>query len=298
MSMRFCPTLGGAKQMPIIDIDGIATNYEVVGEGPPLLMFSPGGFDATKEKWRDLGVYKRLKLLDHLPKKYRCIIFDKRETGSSGGRVERIGWADYVAQGKGLLDHLGIDKAHIMGGCIGCSSVVAFAIAYPEVARSMVLYWPAGGAKYRINTQKRFAQHLAYVEEHGMAGVVALAKASQDSFSQDPRGGPWVSTIRSDEAFADSYAALDVKGYQILVAGMARTLFDRDSAPGAEPEDMLRMKIPALIIPGNDPSHATSAACYLEECIPGSEYWDVPVDDQQESNAPARILEFLAKVDG
>jgi len=283
--------------MPKITIDGIVTNYETLGSGPPLLMFSPGGFDASLDKWRALGVYKRIKLLDHLPKNFTCIVFDKRETGQSGGRVERIQWSDYVAQGKGLLDHLGIDRAHIMGGCVGCSSVVAFGIAHPERTRSMVLYWPAGGAKYRINTHKRFAQHLAYVEENGMAGVVELAESNGKSFSQDPRGGPWCSVIRNDDDFAEAYSALDAERYQLLVAGMARGLFDRDSAPGAEPEDMLRTNIPALIVPGNDPSHATSAACYFEECIPGSEYWDVPVDDQQESNTAPRILEFLAKVD-
>ncbi|MDB5882882.1 MAG: alpha/beta hydrolase fold, partial [Ramlibacter sp.] len=33
--------------MPTAIIDGISTRYDVVGEGAPLLMFSPGGFDAT-----------------------------------------------------------------------------------------------------------------------------------------------------------------------------------------------------------------------------------------------------------
>jgi hypothetical protein len=79
---------------------------------------------------------------------------------------------------------------------------------------------------------------------------------------------------------------------------MARTMFDRDSVPGAEAEDMLRMKTPALVIPGNDPSHATSAARYLQECIPGAEYWDMPVESQTEANTPARVLEFLKKVEG
>jgi hypothetical protein len=77
---------------------------------------------------------------------------------------------------------------------------------------------------------------------------------------------------------------------------MARTLFDRDTAPGAEPEDLLALDIPALIVPGQDHSHATSAARYLEECIPGSQYWDVPVARQTEEGAPARILEFLDSV--
>ncbi len=128
--------------MPTALIDGIKTRYEVVGSGPPLLMYSPAGFDATLDKWTTQGVYARIKLLDHLPKKYSCIIFDRRETGQSGGRVERITWAHYVAQGKGLLDHLNIKRAHLMGGCMGCCPVVAFGVAHPEIVQSMILYWP------------------------------------------------------------------------------------------------------------------------------------------------------------
>jgi len=284
--------------MNSVVIDGIRTNYEVLGSGPPLLMFSPGGFDASLDKWRSLGVYSKVKFLDHLTKDFTCIIFDKRETGGAGGRVERIQWSDYVTQGKGLLDHLGISQAHLMGGCIGCSSVVAFALKYPGIAKSMVLFWPAGGAKYRINTQLRFSQHLAFVHENGLAKTVELVNSHTKSFSGDPRGGPWTSVIRTDAEFAKAYAAQDVEAYKLIVAGMARTMFDRDSVPGAEAEDMLRMKTPALVIPGNDPSHATSAARYLQECIPGAEYWDVPVESQTEANAPPRVLEFLKKVDG
>jgi hypothetical protein len=74
---------------------------------------------------------------------------------------------------------------------------------------------------------------------------------------------------------------------------MARTVFDRDTAPGAEPEDLLRLDIPALVIPGQDAAHATSAARYLEECLPRAEYWDVPAAEQTEAVAPLRIMEFL-----
>ena len=164
--------------MPIAIIDGITTRYEVVGSGPPMLMFAPGGFDATVEKWSALGVYAKIKLLEHLPKAYTCVLFDRRECGQSGGRVERVTWSHYVAQGKGLLDHLGIARAHIMGGCMGCSPVAAFGVAYPQATLSMILYWPVGGAKYRINGHQRFATHLAYVQQHGLAEVVELAASS------------------------------------------------------------------------------------------------------------------------
>ena len=79
---------------------------------------------------------------------------------------------------------------------------------------------------------------------------------------------------------------------------MYRGLIDRDTAPGAEPEDLIALNIPSLIVPGNDSFHATSAAHYLHECLDGSEFWDMPVDDQTEENAPARVLAFLDSVSG
>lgn len=282
--------------MPHVIIDGIDTHYDVIGSGAPLLMLSPGGFDATMEKWRSLGVYARTKPLDHLSKLYQCIVFDRRETGLSGGRVEAVTWQRYVAQGKGLLDHLGIAHAHLMGGCMGCSVVTAFAVTYPQMTASMILWWPVGGAKYRINAQSRFAQHLAFVEESGMAGVVALVKSHAKSFSEDPRGGPWCSVIRRDDAFAQQYASFDVEKYQRLVGETVGALFDRDTSPGAEPEALLSVDIPSIIIPGRDASHATSAARYLEECIPRAQYWDAPVDAQTEEDSASVLLQFLAGV--
>jgi pimeloyl-ACP methyl ester carboxylesterase len=275
-------------------IDGITTRYEVMGSGPPLLMYAPGGFNATVEAWSTQGIYAKLKPLDHLPKTYTCIAFDRRECGQSGGRVERVTWSHYVAQGKGLLDHLGIERAHLMGACMGCCPVLAFAVAYPQAMLSMVLYWPVGGARYRISSHQRFAEHLAFVQEHGLDAVTALVAKDGKSFGADPRGGPWASVLKHDRGFATTYAKQNVDAYKLVVAGMARTLFDRDTAPGAEPEDLLRLDIPALIIPGRDAAHATSAARYLEECLPRADYWDVPVAGQTEEAAPARIMEFLA----
>ena len=282
--------------MATTTIDGISTRYEVIGSGEPLLMYSPGGFDATIEKWSTQGIYAQIKFLDQLSKKYSCIVFDRRETGQSGGRVERVKWAHYVEQGKGLLDHLGIDKAHLMGGCMGCSAVSAFSTIYPEKTLSMVLFWPVGGARYRLTGHQRFAEHLAFVNQNGLEAVVSLAKESNKAFGADPRGGPWVSVIRNFPDFADKYSRLNLEHYKAIVAGMVRTLLDRDTSPGAEPEDLLRLDIPALIIPGADASHATSAARYLQECIPASDYWDIPVAEQNAANCNARVLDFLQAI--
>src|SRR5260221_2240943 len=134
-------------------IDGIATHYEVIGEGPPLLMYAPGGFDATIDKWRTQGVYARVKLLEHLPKKYRCIAFDRRECGQSGGRIEPITWAHYAKQGKGLLEHLGIERAHLIGGFMGWSAGEAFPVRHSHGPRCTPSMWP--GARRREGSPQR-----------------------------------------------------------------------------------------------------------------------------------------------
>jgi hypothetical protein len=102
-----------------------------------------------------------------------------------------------------------------------------------------------------------------------------------------------VSVIRRDPAFAAEYAGLELDRYRALVDESARALFDRDTVPGGAPEELMQLDVPALVVPGHDPNHATSAARYLEECLPRSEYWDVMPEDQTAEKAPQRVLDFL-----
>ena len=278
--------------MPTAVVDGITTRYEVAGYGPPLLMFSPGGFDSTLESWRTVGIYRRLDLLDHLSQRYTCITFDRRESGRSGGRVERVGFSDYVAQGRGLLDHLGIGSAYLMGGCVGCSTVVAFGVAHPDRVRGMVLFSPAGGVKYRMKQHARFrstwptSRSTAWSSGRAGAGLgqgLHRRPAGRAVGERDPHRRRVRRRVRHDRP----------RSLRVVVGGLARLLFDRDTVPGAEPEDLLQLDVPALIVPGQDESHAPSAARYLQECLPRAEYWDVPVAEQTAQTAPPRILEFL-----
>ena len=152
----------------------------------------------------------------------------------------------------------------------------------------MIIFWPVGGAKYRISSHQRFAEHLGFVQQNGLEAVVALVAKDGKAFGADPRGGPWASVLKRDRSFAEAYVKHDLDRYKLIVAGMVRSLFDRDTAPGAEPEDLLRLDIPALVVPGRDAAHATSAARYIEECLPRAEYWDVPVAEQTEGPTEVR----------
>jgi pimeloyl-ACP methyl ester carboxylesterase len=278
--------------MPTALCDGIETRYELLGEGPPLLMFSPGGFNATIENWRTFGIYERLNLLEHLQQHFTCIVFDKRESGRSGGRVEELSWAAYARQGRDLLDHLAIERAHLMGGCIGCSIVLQLAHAWPERAEKLVLYSPAGGPQYRKTQIARLREHVEFARAEGLAGVVALARGTDKTYAQDPRVGPWVSVIRLDDAFAAAYARQDPDEYE-RVAGSSAKLFLGEAVPGPLADRLMELDRPALIAPGNDASHALSAAHYLRECLPNAELWDALPEEQTAETAPARVVAFL-----
>jgi pimeloyl-ACP methyl ester carboxylesterase len=127
--------------------------------------------------------------------------------------------------------------------------------------------------------------------------VVGLAQADDKTFAQDPRVGPWASVLRTDAAFAEDYARRDRGDYVAIVRDMAERLFDRDTVPGPEPGGLRGVEIPALVVPGGDENHPVSAARYLEECLPRSEYWEVPPAEQAEQTAPLRVLDFLQSSD-
>src|ERR671914_748793 len=112
-------------------IDGLETNYEVIGAGTPLLLFAPGGFDATIEKWREASAWKGIDALAVLAAQHKVIVYDRRECGRSGGRIERLSWASYTRQAAALLDHLKVPSAYVLGGCMGCSVALAFGVHYP-----------------------------------------------------------------------------------------------------------------------------------------------------------------------
>lgn len=280
--------------MPVATTDGISTYYEVYGSGAALLMMGSGSFDSTIERF-STNEWKGIRPFETFARYYTCIPYDRREAGRSGARVERITYRSYADQARGLLDHLGFSEAYVLGVCIGASVAIALAVAYPAAVAGMVLHKPVGGPRWRIAGQERFNIHHRFVKDTGLDAVVTLAREKR-TFNAEPKAGPWAACIANNEAFARSFAAQEAKSYTALTRMLGRTLFDRDTVPGAESEELMRLTIPTLIIPGHDPNHATSGARYLEECLPYAEYWDVMVDKQNPETIKNRILGFLAKI--
>ena len=277
--------------MPTATLDGIETYYEIYGSGTPILMCAPGGFDATIDKWRVASAWTGINAFDALGAEHQLIVYDRRECGQSGGRIERLGWATYTNQGKALLDHLKIDSAYIMGGCMGCSVALAFGVHYPEATRGLILHWPVGGYRWKVAAQDRFVRHYNFAKQNGLTGVIKRAR-DKKNFWLDPETGPWAGLIARDHSFAQRFASQDLARYLSVIIISGRTLFDRDTAPGADPEEVMSIKAPTLIIPGDDPSHATSGAHYLRELLPNADFWNVMPPEQTTQKVCDRVLEF------
>jgi pimeloyl-ACP methyl ester carboxylesterase len=277
--------------MPAATLDGIETYYETYGSGTPILMCAPGGFDATIDKWRVASAWTGINAFDALGAEHQLIVYDRRECGQSRGRIERLSWATYTQHGKALLDHLKIDSAYVMGGCMGCSVALAFGVHYPEATRGLILHWPVGGYRWKVAAQDRFVRHYNFTKQNGLTGVIERSR-DKKNFWLDPETGPWAGLIAREKSFAERFASQDLERYLSVIITSGRTLFDRDTAPGAEPEEVMGVKAPTLILPGDDPSHATSGAHYLRELLPKANFWNVMPPEQTTQKVCDRVLEF------
>ena len=127
--------------MAIFSRDDTVLHYESHGSGFPILLFAPGGMRSAMSFWENAEWNPVTTLSPH----FRVIAMDQRNAGSSTAPVRaEDGWATYTDDHLALLDHLQIDKAHLLGGCIGgpyCMGVIERA---PERVASAVLQQSIG----------------------------------------------------------------------------------------------------------------------------------------------------------
>ena len=186
------PTRGAP--MPTAVIDGIATRYEVDRR-------RPAAADVLARRLR-LHAWRAGATRRHLPAARPCRRTSpsttpaSSSTGASPGRPAAGSSGSpgptTCAQGVGLLDHLGIERAHLMGGCVGCSTVAAARRRPPRPgARAWCCSRRRAACSYRMKQHARFVQHLG-VRRRARAGGGRRAgpRATATGFSKDPRVGP------------------------------------------------------------------------------------------------------------
>ncbi len=127
--------------MPIFEHDGVALNYQEYGSGYPLLLFAPGGMRSSIEFWHRSPFDPTVELASD----FRVIAMDQRNAGASRAPVSAAdGWETYARDHLALLDHLGIARCHLMGGCIGSSYCLGLIKRAPQRVSAAVLQNPIG----------------------------------------------------------------------------------------------------------------------------------------------------------
>jgi 3-oxoadipate enol-lactonase len=118
--------------MPFVERpDGCRLHYEVYGPeaGPPVVLLEGMGGDIPG--WR--------RNIPHLARRYRVVVYDFRGNGLSDKPDEKVSMATFVDDTIALLDHVGIQAAHLYGQSFGGMVALELALSHPDRVRSLVL---------------------------------------------------------------------------------------------------------------------------------------------------------------
>jgi pimeloyl-ACP methyl ester carboxylesterase len=129
--------------VPKAKVNGINMYYKVQGKGLPLVMIQ--GFAGNHKAWFfQTSVFKKY---------YKVIIFDNRGIGKSDKSSEPYTIRTMAEDVIGLMDYLGIDKAHVLGLSLGGMVAQEIAISYPERVMKLVLGSTFAGSEINDNPE-------------------------------------------------------------------------------------------------------------------------------------------------
>lgn len=118
--------------MPVTITENTSIDYDVQGEGPPLLLVNGLGFG----RW---GWFKQI---PSFTRHFRTITFDVR-----GERGLSNGVADLTGEVVSLLDHLGVGKTHVLGTSLGGFVAQELALVRPDLVDRLVLVCTSYGGR-------------------------------------------------------------------------------------------------------------------------------------------------------
>lgn len=167
--------------MTRVDAGSVTLDYEVRGEGPPLLMIN--GFRRSRVVWLE-------PLLQALEPHFRLVLFDNRGTGHSDQPQEGYSIEAFADDCAGLLDALGIDRAHVFGTSMGGMIAQRVATRHPGKVHGLALGCTNCG-KGSVPPEKRIWELLRLTPGKGMdAREVAYRQEEAyvvDAFRQSQR---------------------------------------------------------------------------------------------------------------
>ena len=246
--------------MAFADNSGVKLFFEETGDGIPIVFVHE--FADDYRSW--------LPQVRFFSRRYRCITFNARGYPPSDVPEDQDQYSQVIAADDiaAVMRHVGINQAHIVGISMGGFAVLHFGLRHAAMARSLTVAACGYGAAYDQREQYA-ADSEMLAAEYDKIGAAAMAKmyangAYRQQFKiKDPSG--WAE-------FRDTLADHSAKGSALTMRGVQKqrpSLYDLEN-------DLQKVKIPTLIISGDEDDWCLEPSLYLKRTIPASGLWIVP----------------------
>ena len=238
--------------MPTFSSDGVDIYYEVAGEGYPLVLAHEFAGDITS--WEPQ--------VNFFSRRYQVITYCHRGYPPSGVPDDPDAYSQdiQVEDLYRLLQHLKIEKAHIHGLSMGGTLTLGFAIAHPEMCRSIVIA-SAGAGSDAGDREQLVASWQTLSESMVAEGMEKFAEGYA-------RGAERLQFLRKDPVgwakFHSGLAAHSAQGSSLTFRGVQMkrpTIYQLQ-------EQLQKIKIPALVIIGDEDTPCVDAAVFMKRNIP------------------------------
>ena len=159
------------SQSGIADVNNTRLYFERAGSGPPVVLLHGGNLDSRMWDGQFVPLSQRFTVIRH----------DIRPYGRSALSEKGFSSVDDL---RGLLDHLGIARASLVGLSLGGRIAIDFTLAYPDRVDKLVLMGPGlTGYQFKMESD----QHMKRAIDRAVAGD---ARAAMDLWLEHPMMQP------------------------------------------------------------------------------------------------------------
>ena len=268
--------------MPEANINGFRMYYETHGSGPALVMIH-GGLG---------GGEGCAQMMEHhaetLSGSYQVISYDRRAAGRSETPESGYSIPNFADDLRGLLDHLGVAGAHILGSSAGGPIALQFALENPDRTLSLLL----------INTMTYVQETERAVRQRELDEVKqVLAEKGKEDAVEAGLNSRWQGMRESDPDRFAKLKAINMDQFDGIVKTIQAYLDIGDSLESRLHE----IAMPTMIVHGDADSRINiTCGLQLHQGIAGSEFHVIPGAEHGLLTNEARrtrglIEEFLAE---
>ena len=164
--------------MPKLNAGAVSIDYELRGEGPPLLMIN--GFRRSRVVWLE-GVLKPL------AERFQLILMDNRGTGQSDKPQDGYSIEAFADDCAGVIAGLGMPRAHVFGVSMGGMIAQRLATRHPQRVHGLALGCTNCGRGASIPPEKRIGELLRLVPNEAMDAREVARRQEEAYFMPDFR---------------------------------------------------------------------------------------------------------------